>query len=86
MTEAELLQELAVAMRQANDDGMSIVELRAQTGRSSEYLRRLIRVGLDRGKLVRGVRYAEAINGRMMPISVFALKDKKAAKRVRARS
>ena len=82
MTEAELLQELAVAMR-GNDDGVSVMQLRGVLGRSAPYIRNLIRAGLANGQLVRGTRYVETIAGRSTPIAVFSLK--KATKRARAR-
>lgn len=84
MTEAELLQELAVAMRGADDDGLSVAQIRTQMRRSPQYIRSLVRAGLDTGVLVRGFRYVETIGGRMTPIAVFSLKQRD-GKRVRSR-
>lgn len=84
MTEAELLQELAVAMRGADADGFTVAQMRAQMHRSPEYIRRLIRSGLDQGVLTRGMRFVETIAGKMTPLPVYAMKPKKKS-HVRAR-
>lgn len=73
MTEAELLQELGVAMRGFGDDGVTVEQLRVQMRRNPEYIRKLIRIGLDRGVLVRGFRFTETIAGRMTPLPVYCL-------------
>jgi hypothetical protein len=68
---AELLEALAQARRPPDGGGFRVEEIAAATGRSIPHLRRLVRAGLDSGHLVRRIRYVEAINGRITPVTTY---------------